>query len=245
MGMNQEPPPSRYQWVADALRKGISSGRYQPGDKLPSEGGLAKEFKVSRVTARLAIAQLRGEGLIHSRVGSGVVVAPPRRLSNDILRGFAFYRALERQGLQAAVTTSITRAPASEEVAEALKVEVGAQVLVHERLTRAEGGKPIFLATNFFPLFVVEAAPQLESESTSGLTRWVGQAFGELYGEDVLDARMPTPEEQERLEIPPDTPVVVIRGINRDSQHRALHYVTKVSVAGRMEYGYRFGVVPS
>jgi DNA-binding GntR family transcriptional regulator len=53
---------------------------------------------------------------------------------------------------------------------------------------------------------------------------------------------MPTREERSRLEIPPRTPVLVIRGINRDSEGRALHYVTKVSVAGRMEYGYRFAL---
>jgi GntR family transcriptional regulator len=242
--MGLEPPPQRYQWVADTLRERIRSGEYQPGGKLPSEGELSKEFKVSKVTARLAVAQLRGEGLIRSRVGSGVVVVPPRRLSDDILRGFAFYRALERQGLQAAVTTSIARAPATEEVAEALDLAPGIQVLVHERLTRAEGGPPIFLATNYFPEDVAEAVPQLAEESTSGLTRWLGEAYGPLYGEDVLDSRMPTREERSRLEIPPRTPVLVIRGINRDSEGRALHYVTKVSVAGRMEYGYRFGVVP-
>jgi hypothetical protein len=55
---------------------------------------------------------------------------------------------------------------------------------------------------------------------------------------------MPTPEERERLEIPPDTPVTIIKGTNRDAQHRALHYIVKVSVSGRMLYGYRFGIVP-
>jgi hypothetical protein len=55
---------------------------------------------------------------------------------------------------------------------------------------------------------------------------------------------MPTLEERERLEIPPDTPVTVIKGVNRDSQHRPLHYIVKVTVAGRMLYGYRFGIVP-
>jgi hypothetical protein len=81
-------------------------------------------------------------------------------------------------------------------VAEALDVEVGAEVLIHERLTRAEGGPPMFLATNYFPLWVVEAAPQLAEESASGLTKWLGEACGDLYGEDLIDSRMPTPEER-------------------------------------------------
>jgi DNA-binding GntR family transcriptional regulator len=89
---------------------------------------------------------------------------------------------------------------------------------------------------------VVEAVPQLASPSTVGLTKWLGDAFGPLYGEDLIDARMPTDAERERLEIPEGTPVTVIKGVNRDSEHRALHYIEKVTPAGRFLYGYRFGV---
>lgn len=246
MGMVQRGRPL-YEQVADALREEIREGRYRPGDKLPSERELTERFEVSKMTVRAAIVQLRGEGLVTSRVGYAVLVAdpgPPRRLSDDILRGEAFYRAVGRLGLEPNVATTITREPASEEVAEALNAPVGAEVLVHARLVRAEGGPPLFLAANYFPLWVVEAVPQLANPSTSGLPKWLGQAFGPLYGEDLIDARMPTPEEREQLEIPPDTPVTIIQGVNRDSEHRPLHYIVKVTVAGRMQYGYRFGVVP-
>jgi hypothetical protein len=76
------------------------------------------------------------------------------------------------------------------------------------------------------------------------LAQPLSDAFGPLYGEDLIDSRMPTPEEREQLGISPDTPVTIIQGVNRDSQHRALHYIVKVTVAGRMQYGYRFGHVP-
>jgi GntR family transcriptional regulator len=244
MNLRREP---LYEQIADRLRAEIRAGRYRVGDRLPSESGLAERFRVSKVTARQAITQLRAEGLVSSRVGYGVFVAepgPPRRLSDDILRGEAFYRSVDRLGLHPSVATSVTRSPATEEVAEALDIPVGDEVLVHERLGSAEGGPPLFLATNYFPSFVVEAVPQLAEESTVGLTKWLGDAFGPLYGEDLIDSRMPTEEERERLEIPESTPVTVIHGVNRDSQHRALHYIEKISVAGRTQYGYRFGVVP-
>lgn len=236
-----------YEQMADALRAEIREGRYRPGDRLPSERELSERFGVSKVTARQAIVQLRAEGLVTSRVGYGVLVAqpgPPRRLSDDILRGEAFYRAVGRLGLEPDVATTITREPATEEVAEALGVEVGAEVLVHTRLVRAQGGPPLFSAANFFPSWVAEAVPELASPSASGLPKLLGEAFGPLYGEDLIDARMPTPEERELLEIPQDTPVVVIKGINRDGQHRPLHFIVKVTPAGRMQYGYRFGSVP-
>ena len=236
-----------YERVADHLREEIRAGTYGPGDKLPSESGLAERYGVSKITARQAIAQLRGEGWVSTRMGSGAIVAeggPPRRMSDEILRGDAFYRSVDRLGLVPSVATSVTRAPASEEVAEALGVELGAEVLVHVRLNRPEGRPPIALGTNYFPLWVVEAVPELAEESTSGLTKWLGEAFGPLYGEDLIDSRMPTLEERERLEIPPDTPVTVIKGLNRDSQHRPLHYIVKVTPSGRWIYSYRFGDVP-
>ena len=102
----------------------------------------------------------------------------------------------------------------------------------------------MFLAANYFASWVVEAVPELANPSTVGLPKLLGEAFGPLYGEDMIDSRMPTPEEREQLEIPPDTPVTIIQGVNRDSQHRALHYIEKVTPSGRMLYGYRFGIVP-
>jgi GntR family transcriptional regulator len=242
-----QPGQPLYARVADALRQDIRAGRYGPGDQLPSERELVVRFKVSAATTRAAIVQLRAEGLVTSHQGRGVFVAEPgalRRLSDDILQGKAFERALARHGLQPAVVTTVTREPATEEVADALGVPLGAEVLVHVRLLRTEGGPPLSLATNYFPAWVVEAAPQLAAPSESGLPTWLGQAFGPIYGEDLVDSRMPTEEERERLEIPPDTPVTVIKGINRDQQHRVLHFIDKVTVAGRMQYGYRFGVVP-
>jgi GntR family transcriptional regulator len=236
-----------YEQVADALRADIRRGRYQPGAKLPSEREISERFEVSKVTARQAIVQLRAEGLVTSRVGSGVFVAaspPLRRLSGDILRGEGLYGAFDRLGLVPNVATTITREAATEEVAEALDVPPGAEVLVHVRLARAEGGLPLFLATNYFPAWVVEAVPELANPSTIGLPKLLGQVYGPLYGEDLIDSRLPTPEEREQLEIPPDTPVTIIQGVNRDAQHRPLHYIVKVTPSGRMLYGYRFGIWP-
>lgn len=61
----------------------------------------------------------------------------------------------------------------------------------------------------------------------SGLPKWLRQAFGDTYSEDVIDSRMPTEDERERLEIPPDTPVTIIKGLTLDGQHWTLHFMTR------------------
>lgn len=74
----------RYMQVYTALREWILQGRYDPGQKLESEGDLCEMFGVSRITTRKAIDFLVAEGLIHRVQGKGTYVAdelpepPPR-----------------------------------------------------------------------------------------------------------------------------------------------------------------------
>lgn len=60
--------------IATQIGREISEGRISPGDKLPTEHILAKNFGVSRSVIREAIAQLRNEGLVETRQGVGAFV---------------------------------------------------------------------------------------------------------------------------------------------------------------------------
>ena len=66
----------KYQQVVEAVKNEILSGRYQPGQKLPSEAALVKRFGASRITVGRALRELRQAGLIQSRAGSGSFVGP-------------------------------------------------------------------------------------------------------------------------------------------------------------------------
>ena len=61
----------KYQQVFEALQREILSGRYQPGQKLPSEAALVKRFGASRITVGRALRELQQAGLIERRAGSG------------------------------------------------------------------------------------------------------------------------------------------------------------------------------
>ena len=63
--------------VFKALYAMIATGRFQRGQKLPSQDELAKQFGVSRNTLREAITQLAAMGLLSSRQGVGTLVEPP------------------------------------------------------------------------------------------------------------------------------------------------------------------------
>jgi DNA-binding LacI/PurR family transcriptional regulator len=64
----------KYQQVFAAIEEGIRSGRYAPGQKLPSEAALLEEFDTSRITVVRALRELQQRGLVQRRAGSGTYV---------------------------------------------------------------------------------------------------------------------------------------------------------------------------
>jgi GntR family transcriptional regulator, transcriptional repressor for pyruvate dehydrogenase complex len=61
--------------LALALQAQIEQGQYAIGSRLPTEMALAATHKVSRTVVREAVHQLKSQGLVQSRQGSGVFVA--------------------------------------------------------------------------------------------------------------------------------------------------------------------------
>jgi DNA-binding transcriptional regulator YhcF (GntR family) len=57
--------------ILAALRSRISDGEYRPGYNLPPQRALAEEFEVSRDTIQRVLEELKTEGWIESRRGSG------------------------------------------------------------------------------------------------------------------------------------------------------------------------------
>ena len=70
-------PLPQYRRMAADLRTMIESGEVQPGDALPSESALADRYGVARGTARHALAELEGAGLVDSVHGKGRFVRRP------------------------------------------------------------------------------------------------------------------------------------------------------------------------
>ena len=64
----------KYSQLADWLREEIASGRFAPGEKLPTEQELGQRFTLSRDTVRKGLAAMEAEGLIYKVRGSGTFV---------------------------------------------------------------------------------------------------------------------------------------------------------------------------
>jgi len=137
----------RYQEIADSLRRRVEAGEFVAGGLLPSEADLVARYKASRVTVRRALEDLRAEGLVDSRQGSGWFVATdplPQNLGRlgtieDQL--LASGRTSERRILDFAFV------PAPPDVAEVL----GATMVLETRRLNLADGEPFALVTVWCP----------------------------------------------------------------------------------------------
>lgn len=74
-------PVPPYRQIAEILRRRITTGKYPPDSRIPTESELVEEFEVARSTARRAVEVLREAGLIYTvpNRGSYVVRQSPDR----------------------------------------------------------------------------------------------------------------------------------------------------------------------
>ncbi|MFC7527773.1 FadR/GntR family transcriptional regulator [Actinoplanes sp. GCM10030250] len=95
--------PPAYQQLADELRADITSGRLQPGERLPPEPELCVKIGVSRSTVREALRLLASQHLIVTTRGvtGGSFVSHPdaTQLADGLSTGFALLTHSAHVGL--------------------------------------------------------------------------------------------------------------------------------------------------
>lgn len=86
-----------YLRVRDELANRITRGEMPPNTRLPSERILAENVGTTRVTARLALAQLEAEGRIYRSNRRGWFVTPPRLVYTPA-KDYSFTENVASQG---------------------------------------------------------------------------------------------------------------------------------------------------
>jgi GntR family transcriptional regulator len=207
-----------YRQVADRLREGIASGEHAPGAALPSESKLVAEYRVSRVTARRALAELQLDGLARPEHGRGWIVRrrpPVRRLGSDRFARrregkAAFTVDMEANQIPFSVDVLyVGKGPMPVELAPRLGVRAGAQVVVRRRRYLTDG-QPIEYATSYIPKDIASGTAIMEENTGPGgiYARMEDQGLVFERYEEEIAARMPTEEETRALDLPAGAPVL-------------------------------------
>ncbi len=153
--------------VAGQLARRIDRGELGPDQRLPTEQQLAERFGVSRTVVREAVSRLKSMGLVVSRQGAGVFVAP---------RGQARPLAFDPSVLQ-----SLESVVHVVEVRRALEGEVAA--LAAQRITPAKA-RALRAALQKLDAAVADGADGVEEDLA--FHRCIAQATGNPQFERLL-----------------------------------------------------------
>jgi GntR family transcriptional regulator len=199
---------TRYQRIADDLRRRVTDGEFAAGRLLPSEAELSTQFTASRVTVRRALEVLRDEGLVDSRQGFGwFVAADPVRQSLGRLRTIEGQLAAEGvHSERRVIDFRFIRAPAH--VRKLLDTET---VLRVRRVNLADG-EPFAVVTVWCP-----------ERYGSDLSRTdvARHTFYELIGVELggasqtIGAAAASASEAEQLGVPVGSPVLRCERVTR------------------------------
>lgn len=78
-----------YLQIIERVQMDIITGRYQPGDKLPSVRDLAQEAAVNPNTMQKALSELERSGLIYSQRTSGRFITEDKELIHQMQKELA------------------------------------------------------------------------------------------------------------------------------------------------------------
>ena len=223
-------PAPQYLKVKNHLREGIASGRWRPGERLPSESELTETFGVSRMTVNRALRELHQEGMVDRVQGVGSFVAQLHRIASTLTVRDVHEEIAARGHRHEARVHVLETLKASAEQAALLGVRTGAtlfySVIVHrengvaiqceDRLVNPACA-PAYMEQDFARVtpthYLLEVAPLSEARYT-------------------IEAAMPGPLEARLLGMPRGEPCLVVKRVT-SSQGRAVTSVRLVHPASR------------
>lgn len=240
----------KYQRVADDLRARIKAGEFTDG-RLPVERDLVAEYApISQGTVRQALAKLRDEGLVESRVGSGVYVRSWRPIVRNALQrlsaeqwgeGRSMWdidiedRELEVRDVQ------IEQLPAEPDIARALAIPEGELVWRRNRKYVVDG-VAVMRATEYIPDDLARGTriTQINTGPGGVYARLADGGHAPVRYREEVQSRPPSSSEAADLQVRAPAPVVEVVRYAFDSADRVLTVNRMILDASRYLLQYDF-----
>ncbi|MEV5238565.1 GntR family transcriptional regulator [Streptomyces cinnamoneus] len=234
--LDRSSPVPLYFQLSQQLEAAIERGELAPGSLLGNEIDLAGRLGLSRPTVRQAIQSLVDKGLLVRRRGVGTQVVHsqvkrPLELSS-------LYDDLEAAG-QKPATRVLRHAvePATAEVAAALGVTEGADVVLVERLRLAHG-EPMARLRNHLPVGLLGLDD--DTLENTGLYRLMRIAGITLHSaRQSIGARAATAAEAELLAEPEGAPLLTMERTTFDDTGRAVEFGSHLYRASRYAFDFQ------
>jgi len=238
------PLPFYYQLkqliLAEIKERGLAAG-----DRLRGDHELSARYDVSRTVVRQALSELETEGVIERIKGRGTYVAPHRTSERLVQSLTGLYEDVAARGSH--LRSEVRRlevVPADEHVAAELRIDIGASVILLERL-RFVDDEPWALVIGQLP---VEVAPGLLEEDLThqSLYGLLEQKYGVTlhHGERGVEASVAGADLAASLGISEGDAVLVLRSIVYDDDERPVEMFVAYHRGDRSRFQVNLGRAP-
>lgn len=230
-----------YQRLRDEMLEKIASGQWLPGETIPTEAELTRQYGVAVGTVRKAVETLVAEGLLLRAQGRGTFVRRPN-FDGSLFR---FFRQVG-DGDQAVVPQSrilsCARVTPSDTVRQALALGEAAACVYLERI-RLVDGKPLFHERIWLPLEPFEHLLEVQLQDFPALLypfyeTHCGQRVASA--KETLSVASADAQLAGTLQVEEHSPVVVIERTALGYDRRPLEY--RLSQAAGSSFRYHIQI---
>ena len=213
-----------YHQIYMILHEKIQHGEYTDSTLLPSEFEIAREYGVSRITAKRALNELAAAGLAVREQGRGTRVTSEGfgTIVNASVRSLT--KSLKARRHRQIAVVEFAYQPATEEIAAVLGMKNGEVVQRAVRVS-TKNGLPYSHLTTYVPSVVGQnwSAADLERLPLVDLLERAGHAG--VRGEQTISATLADSTLASALELPIGAPVLKILRTIYDRDERAVEYL--------------------
>lgn len=225
----------RYHQVYLVLSQRLRDGLYPPEQPLPTEQDLLREFGVSRVTIRRALAEIEREGLIRRVRGSGTYPIDPSAKDSSRANISGLYENLAILGKTTRARLLRFERVATPSTLQSREPMFGASALLIVRV-RHMGKEPFSYLLSYLPEGSARHfrkdrlgnKPLLITLEMAGITPAIA--------EQSLSARAADAEVAKALQVPVGSPLIYMKRLTRDRTGAPIEYFESYYRPDRFEY---------
>ena len=233
---------TKHGLVARALTSEIQGGKYQVGDRLPSEPQLSERFGVSRHTVRAALRTLNQQGLVSSQQGIGTQVQETKLVSR-----YSHSFSSAKDLLQYATTTRVQEIDRKEIAVDAgLAAQFGCKPGEHWwriRTVRFEpSGRSVVAYSEIHIPLAFGAVLDETAKSRQPIFALIEKRFHETIVEiqqDIVGISAMKPDESTHLKVPQGSPGMEITRRYFGRNGRVLELARSVHPSNLFKYSMR------
>ena len=226
-----------YQRLRDQLAEQIANNRWRPGEAIPTEAALSSEYCLSTGTVRKAIDMLVADNILERQQGRGTYIRRPQ-FQSSLFRFFRFQTAAGERQVPESRILSIEPMIAPSAVSQALGLIPDAPVIRLVRL-RLLDAQPVLAEEIWLPRVLFQALLDTDLQLHGPLLYPIYETLcGQVvaYAEETLTAEAINETHARLLQVPVNSPVVVIERLARNYAGEPLEWRRSRGHASHFRY---------